>query len=91
MEKLTAERRAAELEMHERLRKIQIVDPDLLVIDDFPEPEVEEEPEFIELTPEHQARIKAAVIGSPDQVYKFKLLQRSNNIESNIFIFKIFP
>ncbi|XP_011214028.2 uncharacterized protein LOC105233605 isoform X2 [Bactrocera dorsalis] len=75
VEKLTAERRAAELEMHERLRKIQIVDPDLLVIDDFPEPEVEEEPEFIELTPEHQARIKAAVIGSSDQllVSKFNL------------------
>ncbi|XP_039959637.1 uncharacterized protein LOC126759632 isoform X2 [Bactrocera neohumeralis] len=75
VEKLTAERRAAEFEMHERLRKIQIVDPDLLVIDDFPEPEVEEEPEFIELTPEHQARIKAAVIGSSDQllVSKFNL------------------
>uniref|UniRef100_A0A0K8VAE8 Sentrin-specific protease 1 n=1 Tax=Bactrocera latifrons TaxID=174628 RepID=A0A0K8VAE8_BACLA len=75
VEKLTAERRAAELEMHERLRKIQIVDPDLLVIDDFPEPEVEEEPEFIELTPEHQAHIKAAVIGSSDQllVSKFNL------------------
>uniref|UniRef100_A0A0A1WRA7 Sentrin-specific protease 1 n=1 Tax=Zeugodacus cucurbitae TaxID=28588 RepID=A0A0A1WRA7_ZEUCU len=75
VEKLTAERRAAELEMHERLRKIQIVDPELLVIDDFPEPEVEEEPEFIELTQEHQNRIKAAVMGSPDQVLvsKFNL------------------
>uniref|UniRef100_W8AV12 Sentrin-specific protease 1 n=1 Tax=Ceratitis capitata TaxID=7213 RepID=W8AV12_CERCA len=75
LEKLTAERRAAELEMQERLRKIQIVDPDLLVIDDFPEPVIEEEPEFIDLTPEHQNRIKAAVMGPPDQVLvsKFNL------------------
>ncbi|XP_053950602.1 uncharacterized protein LOC128858391 isoform X1 [Anastrepha ludens] len=75
VEKLTSERRAAELEMHERLRKIQIVDPDLLVIDDFPEPEIEEEPEFIELTPEYQARIKEAIVGPPDQVLvsKFNL------------------
>ncbi|XP_036319126.1 uncharacterized protein LOC118733707 isoform X2 [Rhagoletis pomonella] len=75
VEKLTAERRAAELEMQDRLRKIQIVDPDLLVIDDFPVQEVEEEPEFVELTPEYQARIKEAIIGPPDQVLvsKFNL------------------
>ncbi|XP_067641015.1 uncharacterized protein Ulp1 isoform X3 [Eurosta solidaginis] len=75
VEKLTAERRAAELEMQDRLRKIQIVDPDFLVIDDFPIPEVEEEPEFVELTPEYQAKIKAAIIGPPDQVLvsKFNL------------------
>lgn len=65
-EKLTAERRAAEAEIQERLRKFQIVDPELLVVDDFED--VVEEPEFIELTQEHRARINAAICGPPDQV-----------------------
>lgn len=65
-EKLTAERRAAEAEIQERLRKFQIVDPELLVIDDFED--VIEEPEFIELTPDHRARINAALHGPLDQV-----------------------
>ena len=67
-EKLTAERRAAEAEIQERLRKFQIVDPELLVVDDFED--VVEEPEFIELTQEQRARINAAICGPPDQVCK---------------------
>ncbi|KAM7350486.1 ulp1 [Cochliomyia hominivorax] len=72
-EKLTAERRAAEAEIQERLRKFQIVDPELLVVDDFED--VIEEPEFVELTQEHRARINAAICGPLDQVLvsKFNL------------------
>lgn len=65
-EKLTAERRAAEAEIQERLRKFQIVDPELLVIDDFED--AIEEPEFVELKQEHRARINAAICGPLDQV-----------------------
>uniref|UniRef100_A0A1A9W680 Ubiquitin-like protease family profile domain-containing protein n=1 Tax=Glossina brevipalpis TaxID=37001 RepID=A0A1A9W680_9MUSC len=73
VEKLAAERRAAEAEIQERLRTFQIVDPELLVIDDFEEPVVEEE--LIELTQEHHTRINAAICGPPDQVLvsKFNL------------------
>lgn len=65
-EKISAERRAAEAEIRERLRKFQIVDPELLVVDDFED--AIEEPEFVELTQQHRARINAAICGPPDQV-----------------------
>lgn len=69
-EKLTEERRAAEAEIQERLRKFQIVDPELLVVDDFED--LEPEPEFVELTPECRARINAAICGPPDQVSQYQ-------------------
>ncbi|XP_075154447.1 ulp1 [Haematobia irritans] len=72
-EKLASERRAAEAEIQERLRKFQIVDPELLVVDDFAD--LVPEPEFVELTPQHVDRINAAIRGPPDQVLvsKFNL------------------
>ncbi|XP_013118762.2 uncharacterized protein LOC106095877 isoform X2 [Stomoxys calcitrans] len=71
-DKLTLERRAAEAEIQERLRKFQIVDPDLLVVDDF---EDVLEPEFVELTQQHVERINAAIRGPLDTVLvsKFNL------------------
>ncbi|XP_073834403.1 ulp1 [Musca autumnalis] len=73
VEKLASERKAAEADIQERLRNFQIVDPVLFVVDDFED--VEPEPEFVELTPEHRTRIKAAVCGPLDQVLvsKFNL------------------
>lgn len=67
VEAAAAKTRDMEKEMQMRLRQLQIVDPDLVVIDDFPEEE--EEPEFPVLTPEHEAIIKNAVFGgSADQM-----------------------
>lgn len=63
VEELSAETRDKEREMHQRLRDLQIVDPDLIVIDDFPEED--EEPEYPVLTPEHEAIIKNAAFGGP--------------------------
>lgn len=62
-EKLSAERKAAEAEIQERLRKFQIVDPELLIVDDFED--LIPEPEFVELTEAHRARINASVYGGP--------------------------
>lgn len=66
VEKLALERKAAEADIQERLRNFQIVDPGLFVVDDFED--VEPEPEFVELTPEHRSRINASVGGPLDQV-----------------------
>ncbi|XP_061396610.1 uncharacterized protein LOC133332243 [Musca vetustissima] len=73
VEKLASERKAAEADIQERLRNFQIVDPVLFVVDDFED--VEPEPEFVELTPEHRARINASICGPLDQVLvsKFNL------------------
>uniref|UniRef100_A0A1A9UZJ2 Ubiquitin-like protease family profile domain-containing protein n=1 Tax=Glossina austeni TaxID=7395 RepID=A0A1A9UZJ2_GLOAU len=73
VEKFSAARRAAEAEIQERLRTFQIVDPELLVIDDFEEPVAEAE--LIELTQEHNTRVNAAICGPTDQVLvsKFNL------------------
>uniref|UniRef100_T1PC08 Ulp1 protease family protein n=1 Tax=Musca domestica TaxID=7370 RepID=T1PC08_MUSDO len=73
VEKLALERKAAEADIQERLRNFQIVDPGLFVVDDFED--VEPEPEFVELTPEHRSRINASVCGPLDQVLvsKFNL------------------
>lgn len=56
------------MQLNERLKHVGLVDLNTVVIDDFPEPIVEEVPEFVPFTPEQQARIKSAITGSPDQV-----------------------
>lgn len=63
---MAADRLAAEAEIQEHFRRIKIVNPELLVVDDFEG--LIEEPEFVELTAQHRAAINAAICGPPDQV-----------------------
>ena len=60
-------RSAVELELSERLQSWGLRDDRYIVREDLPE-FAEEEVEFIPLSPEQEARIKAAVCGAPDQV-----------------------
>lgn len=74
-EKHTEVRRAAEAELQERFKNFQFFSPDLVIVDDFPEPAVKKEPEYVQFTPEQEQTIKSAITGAPDEVLvsKFNL------------------
>lgn len=55
-----------ESEIRDSLSNVHIIDPELIVLDDFADVEVE--PEFIEFNKQQKDIIESALRGPPDQV-----------------------
>ncbi|XP_037938728.1 uncharacterized protein LOC119671920 isoform X2 [Teleopsis dalmanni] len=74
VDKRSAERIKAERELLRNMAEISIFDPRIVVIDEFPEPE-EDEDQLVELTDQHNALIHRVLRSPPDQVHinKFNL------------------
>lgn len=60
-----------ESEIRDSLSNVHIIDPELIVLDDFADVEVE--PEFIEFNKQQKDIIESALRGPPDQVRIYKI------------------